>query len=292
MALVFTLLLTVGLIKLTYRYWERHLADEARRSRRRFLIWLGKGVVAPIVAWIGLNFGVLPGVPALLPHAMLTGGRWISSFSEVAVPVTLVTVSYWAATTFGWVIMAVAIDTEGRHDILGASLFWGLLLLPAVGLVLYMSGLAGMGFAALIWLWPITRDLLALGTPRKIPPLYARALEQMKSGQFTEAERAVIRELEKKEDDYEGWMLLAELYATRFNDLAQADSTVHELCNQPETTRRQAVEALHRLADWHLRLGRDPAAARRVLEEIPRKFPNTHFAHLAQERANQLPPVA
>ena len=41
------------------------------------------------------------------------------------------------------------------------------------------------------------------------PPMYARAIARMKFGKYSEAELEIIRELEKCEDDFEGWMMLA-----------------------------------------------------------------------------------
>ena len=46
---------------------------------------------------------------------------------------------------------------------------------------------------------------------------------------------------------------------------------------------------LHRLADWHLKLGDDPVGARRALEGLERRLPDSHFARMAQQRAGQLP---
>ena len=83
-------------------------------------------------------------------------------------------------------------------------------------------------------------------------------------------------------------MLLAELYATRFNDLPEAERLILELCRQPELTRQQMSDALHRLADWQLDIGKDPAAARRALDEIRRAFPATHYGDVAGKRLEQL----
>jgi TolA-binding protein len=98
----------------------------------------------------------------------------------------------------------------------------------------------------------------------------------------------VIRQLQKCDSDYVGWMMLAELYANRFNDLAEADRVVRDLCHQTDITREQMCDALHRLATWHLRMGKDAKAACAVLEEICHAFPGTHYADVARERIRQL----
>jgi len=122
--------------------------------------------------------------------------------------------------------------------------------------------------------------------------MYARAVAKMKFGKYTEAEWEIIRELERCEDDFEGWMMMAELYANHFHDLAEAEQTVLEICDQPKTTTSQLSIALHRLADWHLKFAEDPDAARRALQIICDRLGGTHLAHMAQLRINQLPATA
>jgi hypothetical protein len=79
------------------------------------------------------------------------------------------------------------------------------------------------------------------------------------------------------------------LYATRFNDLAAAEKTISDLCDDPNTTPSQLSIALNRLADWELKIGEDPAAARRVLEMISRRLPGTHLERMARQRISGLP---
>ena len=87
-------------------------------------------------------------------------------------------------------------------------------------------------------------------------------------------------------------MMLADLYANQFNNLPEAEQTVLELCSQQKTSVSQFALALHRLADWHLKLAKDPDAARRVLGLIGERLPGTHLARMAQLRINQLPASA
>jgi TolA-binding protein len=128
--------------------------------------------------------------------------------------------------------------------------------------------------------------------PRKLPPMYSRAVARMKFGKYSEAEWEIIKELENWEDDFDGWMMLAELYANHFNNLVEAEQTVLDLCAQPATAAPQVAVALHRLADWHLKLAQNPDAARRTLLLICERFPGTHLAHMAQLRIDQLPASA
>ncbi len=84
-------------------------------------------------------------------------------------------------------------------------------------------------------------------------------------------------------------MMLAELYANQFHDLAEAEKTILDLCAESSATLPQISIALNRLADWQLNLREDPLAARRVLEEICRRMPGTLLALTARNRINQLP---
>lgn len=280
-----------GLIQVAFYYWSLQIEGGVWHRRSRFLVWFGKGMVVPIALWLFFNLGPSPRFPPMLARLALAksgGGNWLSAWLDTALPVALVVGSCWVSVTLGWLIALIYIHTEGRREIIHASIFWGVLLSPVVALILYICGWLGVGFAALAWFWPVMRDVLMQGMPRRIPPFYAHALAKMNDGKYTEAESEVIRQLEKCEDDFEGWMMLAELYARHFHDLAEAGRTIHQLCNQSSTTRKQISTALHRLADWQLELGHDCAAAGRTLEIICQEFPATHLADVARKRINEL----
>jgi hypothetical protein len=146
--------------------------------------------------------------------------------------------------------------------------------------------------AAIAILAPIAGYAPAITHAKKVPPMYARAVARMKFGKYSEAEQEIIRELEKCDDDFEGWMMMADLYANHFNDLAGAEQTILEICDQPKTNTSQLSVALHRLADWQLKLRGDPDAARRALQMICDRLRGTHLARMAQLRINQLPNTA
>src|SRR5205823_4110491 len=123
-------------------------------------------------------------------------------------------------------------------------------------------------FAVVLLIAPIAGYAPAILGRKKMTPMYARAIAKTKFGKYREAEMDVISELEKCEDDFEGWIMLAELYAMRFNDLPEAEQTILEICDQPKTTASQIAVALNRLADWQLKIAMDPEAARRALLTI------------------------
>jgi len=109
------------------------------------------------------------------------------------------------------------------------------MLLPALGLI-WLGRWYTFGLACSAMLIPIAGYAPGILHPRKLPPMYAKAVGRIKFGKYTEAEEELIKQLERRDDDYEGWMMLAELYATQFNDVAEAEQTVLEICDQPRTT--------------------------------------------------------
>ena len=273
-------------------YWkELHLPDDTKASRR-FWAWALKGIALPLVLWVMFNLGIVATLPPLWPnlhHVQAVSGSWLWALITLTLVAAFMIGSYWAATTFGWLLTTIALRTQSREDFLGFSVFLSLLLVPVAAVLTYYGGFAWLGLAICLWLVPIIHFTCADARIRKLPPMYSRAIAKLKFGKDTEAEAEVIRELEKHEDDFEGWMMLADMYATRFKDLSQADQVVRDLCNQPNITSVQISLALHRLADWHLKLGNDPEAACRALVELCHKLPNTHFSRMAQKRISQLP---
>src|SRR5256886_16154306 len=81
----------------------------------------------------------------------------------------------------------------------------------------------------------------------------------------------------------------AKLYEKNFNDWAEAEKRVRDVCNHPRTNLPKLPGALHRLPEWNLSLADNPTAARRALQMICDRLPGTHLAHMAQLRINQLP---
>jgi len=146
--------------------------------------------------------------------------------------------TYWTALTLGWAIKEAIVGLEGepRADFKGLCMtcFLGLSL-PALGIG-FLGGLPVLGLAILVILGPIAGYMPGIMGAKKVVPMYARAIARVKFGKYNEAELEIIRELEKCEDDFDGWMMLAELYAKHFNDLAEAERTVLEICDQPRTT--------------------------------------------------------
>jgi hypothetical protein len=289
---VLSIMFCLAMAALAWLCWQR--LDEADGTRQRFWLlgWAGKGLLVPVLFWLGLNSGLAPGLPPFLPEieaAKSGGGSWGPVFCAATAPGLLVLGSHWIALTLGWLAVQLAHRREDWRQVTAGLLGWALLMLPVCGVVFYFCGRWGLGLAAALWLGPVAYGLMTDPLATKPIPLYSGAIGKMKFGKYHEAELEVIKELEKCEDDFAGWLLLAELYATAFRDLAAADQTVHDLCAQPNVTASDVAVALHRLSDWYLKVGEDPVGARRVLAEISARLPGTHLDKMARLRLEQIP---
>jgi hypothetical protein len=278
-------------------YWQRlFLHDNVPESRRWFKHWAIRGLGLPVLLWIIFNLGGSPVLPPLVTQVILgqVGGGWLGRMVALTVPALVIISSYWAGLTCIWLVVAFASHRNQRREFIITSLFWCAVMSPLAWLTVHAGGWEAVGFAAILCFGPIVHyAYAAAGTETFVPPpLYTRAIVNLKFGKYNEAEAEVIQELEKHEEDFDGWMMLADLYANNFHDLAEADRTVRGLITQPNITPTQISIAFHRLADWHLKLRDDPVAARHALEQISRQIPGTHLDHMARLRINQLPATA
>jgi len=272
------------------------LTPESSRPQRicKLVAWSGKGLLAPLVLWALMNLGLSWHLQPFMPQvqaAQNSGSPWFGVYLSVLATGAFVICSYWAAVTLGWTVAEAGRSADGETRAQFKSLCLTCLiamLIPAVALV-FFGGWMLLGLAGIALFGPMAGYGPGVLHTRPTPPMYARAVARMKFGKYSEAEWEIIRELEKCEDDFEGWMMLAELYAHHFKDLPQAEQTILEICDQPKTTASQLSVALHKLADWQLEQAGNPAAARRALQMICNHLPGTHLARMAQLRMNQLP---
>ena len=276
---------------MVYRLMPEH---DRPASLRWLLEWSLKGLLVPLAIWSVMNIGVSWNLQPFMPlvqAAQNSGKGWALAFVRVLTAGAFVVTSSWAATTLGWTLMRAGLRTTGEARANFKGLCWTCCIgmsLPAAGLV-WLSGWPALGLAATAILAPIAGCAPPIVNAKKRPPMYSRAIARTKMGKYTDAEWEIIRQLETCEDDFQGWMMLAELYAIHFHDVKEAERAIMELCDQPRTTPSELSIALHRLADWHLNLRSDPSAARWVLQIICDRLKGTHLAHMAQLRINQLP---
>ncbi len=260
----------------------------------RLMGWLGKGFALPLAVWALMNVGLSWWLPPFMPRlqfAKNVGKGWEPILVYFLATGFFVISSSWATTTLGWRLGVAWWETKGEtrqryRDLCGTCALF--LALPAIGLV-WLSGWWTLPLAAGLIVGAIAIFAPPILHTRPRPPAYSRAIARMKFGKYSEAEWEIIRELEKSEEDFQGWMMLAELYANHFRDLKEAERTVLEICTRSETTPPEISIALHRLADWNLKIAEDLEGARFALGLIIEKMPGSHLAHMAQLRINQLP---
>ena len=277
---------------------SRGLTPDSRKPQlqRLFLRWSLKGLLAPLVIWGLMNFGISWNLQPFMPQvqaALNAGGGWFPAYVRVMAVGLFVISSYWAAVTLGWVLVEAGTGTEdeelARYKGVCLTCFVAMIL-PAL-LMVWIGGWTLLGLAGLAVLGPMANYAAKVGPEKKLPPMYGRAIARIKFGKYSEAEWEIIRELEKSADDFDGWMMLAGLYANNFNDLPEAEQTILEICDHRKTTSSQLSVALQQLATWQLQRG-DLGAARRTLQMICHRLPGSHLAHMAQLRINQLPTSA
>lgn len=270
-----------------------HLPTTQSHEIRKWLVrWFIKGAIVPIVAWILFNSGVFQNLPDFVSARMLQkmgGSNRDATLLLFFVGVIVIT-TYWTALTSGWLVAIVA-----EHDEHGSEIFkrtrWVTILLSPVALLIVASfGWGALGFAGTLWLLPVVKAATTVvGEPiRRSRPTYSKAAINIQRGNYEDAEQEVLTELERCEDDFDGWMLLADLYANHFHDLPAAARMIEETCDQLTTTISEVAVAYHRLADWYMKLENNSDAAITSLEQISRRFPDTHVERMARLRIKNI----
>ena len=284
---------SVLLMVLASRDWIRLRGLGNPAVAQEFAGWVIRGWITPLFLWTAWNLAVfagwLDGVIPLLPGVPLgpiPGKQLGDLVAHSAALVVFAVTTHWMAFT-----QLRLLEHFSRAEYAEDPKFWrmlfGIVVFPLAGFVAWWLGPAGWGLSSAIVLWFgvqfLTRE------PRRHVPAYGRAVARMKFGNYREAEQEIIQQLEQCEDDYEGWMLLAQLYAERFGELKNASDTVFDVCSQPAITPFQISRGFNRLADWQLAHGNDPKAAKAALEEVVRRAPGTPFARTAEQRIALLP---
>jgi hypothetical protein len=293
MSLFFMLIVVTGAALLAYYYWRED--GEQRRDEnatRLFLIWVAKGLLIPLLLWTFFNSGWA--IDALFPKISQAkaAGKWWRWFAPATAGFLFYASCWWSAITLAWIAARVCLRTEKRIDFFSTGAVWMLFALPAAFFIVLLMGMGGVGFAATVCAASVVHGTLRIApfdATRELGPTYSRALAKIAFDKFNEAEMEIIRQLEKAENDFDGWMLLAELYAIHFHDLKTAEQTICEICDDPNTNAAQVSIALNRLADWHLKLDNNPANARWALEKLCQRLTGTHMATMARRRIEQLP---
>jgi tetratricopeptide (TPR) repeat protein len=124
--------------------------------------------------------------------------------------------------------------------------------------------------------------------PPEPKPAYSVAQARQKQGRYLEAVAEIRRQLDMFPTDLEGQLLLAQIQAEDLQDLPAAELTIERFCAQPGHAPANIAFALYSMADWHLQVAQDRESARRDLERIIEKFPESEFALGAAQRIAHL----
>ena len=135
---------------------------------------------------------------------------------------------------------------------------------------------------------PLTSFYDGGGAEVEARPFYSIARAKQKQGRYPEAIAEVRGQIAKFPEDYEGWMLLAEIYGDNLKDNGSAQDCIHEILGHKHHAPRNISFALNRAADWHLRLASDREEARACLQRVVDLYPGTEFAHMTEQRLAHL----
>jgi hypothetical protein len=254
--------------------------------------WLIKGLAVPMFIWALVNLGLTRGLPPFVPEiveAQTHHQPWFLFWISTVITGAVVVGFAWAALTYTWLFTVIAGRAQEKFEFYVTSTLVGCISGSAALVVVYCFGPSTAAAAVALFLLPIVHCTLHYAEVFAPRPSYSKAVARIKFGKYTEAEWAVINELEKSEKDFDGWMLLAELYATKYRKMTDTAQVILDICNDPNTQPIQISLACHKLADWQLEIWENPDGARNALELLCRKLPGSHFARMAQQRISKIP---
>ena len=294
MTFLLGILMCGSAVMIAWHYWRSSFQEARGYSPGWFVRWVIQGLALPCLLWVAMNAGLFWTFGPFMPEvSMAQAARkpWVPLLFFYAGAGVLIVASYWLALSMAWRLAIVlrGLAPGNGKSLLIYALIWSVLLAPISACMVVAGGWELAGLATALPLLAITHSAIPLSIKQKPFTSYTIAIGKLKFGKVQEAEREILKQLDAAEDDFEGWLLLAEVYATQFKDLPAADQTVRDLCAQPGLNAGQIVTALHRLAEWHLQIGENPAAARETLAIICNAYPETHLARMARLRIDQLP---
>lgn len=275
-----------------HQHWMR-LDKEKSLWRESFWSWGLRGFAFPFFVWALANFGFGDRFPALVPKladAQAAKQAWFGTWMGVCFAGAILILTYWVAVTYCWILSVMFRQAkEGRAELAFNVATFGLFSGACGASMAYFNGPIYYGGAIVVTLLPIVYLTMELAEEPPPRPTYDRAMGQMNFGKYQAAEWELISQLEKREDDFKGWIMLAELYARQHKNIEDAARVILDICQNPNTQPAEISVACHTLADWQMELAGNPEGAKAALELLCRKLPGTHFATMAQQRIKQLP---
>jgi outer membrane protein assembly factor BamD (BamD/ComL family) len=168
----------------------------------------------------------------------------------------------------------------------GTDRLWVLILvaLPSAAVLIVLWGRSIGGLVAR----PFENMFMGGDEEPDPQPLYSTAEGLRKRDRYREAIYAVQEQLTKFPNDFTGQIMLAEIQAENLGELPSAEITIHRICEQPNHPPANIAFALNTLADWQMKYAQDADAARRTLEKIIERYPDTEFERTASNRIAHL----
>ncbi|MGZ8899578.1 MAG: hypothetical protein ACXW3Z_05735 [Limisphaerales bacterium] len=275
----------------SHHYWMR-IDDRDASWAKRFWQWVIQGFLFPWLIFCLFNIGWGTRFPPLVPQileAQRANAPWFWIWVMWSMVGAFLIVFYWGAVTYCWLLARIVQVAEDRKEILLNIAFFGLFSGTFAAALVYYSGWIYLGPGICFALLPIVHFTIDLAEKPPVFTTYGKAIAQRKRGKIQDAEWEVISQLEKSENDFEGWMLLAEMYAKDYRNMEDAARVILDICRQPNVRPVHISVACHALSDWQLAFADNPMGARAALDLLCRKLPGTHFAHMAQQRIRQIP---
>jgi hypothetical protein len=274
-----------------HQHWMR-LGKEKSIWRESFWSWALRGVAFPLFIWAVVNFGFGRRFPALVPtlaEAKAAHQAWFGRWLAVCFSGGILIVTYWCAVSYFWIATTMFRQAKNKAELGFNFGVFGIFSGACGAALAYLNGPSYWGAAFVMAVLPVVYMTLDLAEEPPPRPYYDRAIGQMKFGKYQAAEWEVISQLEKREDDFNGWIMLAELYARQHKNIEDAARVILDICQNPKTQPAEIAVACHNLADWQMEIVQNPEGARAALQLLCRKLPGTHFAHMAEQRMKQLP---
>jgi tetratricopeptide (TPR) repeat protein len=188
----------------------------------------------------------------------------------------------WVLTLLVFAVMWPVVQASARKE---PTTFSDVARMALCGLVLAITWRQSIGAL-------VARPFASLydgGSEPPVPrPAYSVAQSRQKQGKYLEAVVEIRKQLDRFPTDFEGLLFLAQVQAENLKDLPAAELTIARLCEQPGHAPANIAFAFYSLADWHLKITQDREAARRNLEQIIERFPDSEFALGAAQRIAHL----
>jgi tetratricopeptide (TPR) repeat protein len=190
-----------------------------------------------------------------------------------------------AAVLFKWILTVGAVGfwvflgmKTSQSDPLTTFLYVGVAAISAIFVGIMWAPSIGEAIAS-----PLTRWFDGGDIEPEFRPLYSIAIGYRKRGNYDKAIAEVRKQLARFPEDFEGWMMLAEIQHEDLNDLQAALETVEYILALPAVAPKNVSYALGRVADWQM-AREDREAARAAFERIIERLPNTPEAQVAAQR--------